>query len=298
MGVKQRIKELISYLGISQKEFEKRIGASNGYVNSISKSIGGEYLRNIIREFSNVNEDWLLYGEGSMLKSEDIVMDNLNTRLNDVIRRLGLTQKKLADEIGTSQSAISAIAQGARPMTEGFACRIENAYGVNAYWLLTGEGEMLKGNGILMGGAQKEIVEHISQIEFISHKATASFVEDYDSDNREKEYIGVVPLPGEILDDSYKVFEVIGESMLPQIKPFARILVQKIPEPKWHYAEGVVVVVLKDMVLIKRITQNALDTDNWIELSSDNSKYGKKIIQLCDIRAIFKAIRKISEPID
>lgn len=222
MGVKQRIKELISYLGISQKEFEKRIGASNGYVNSISKSIGGEYLRNIIREFSNVNEDWLLYGEG----------------------------------------------------------------------------EMLKGNGTLMGDAQKEIVEHISQIEFISHKATASFVEDYDSDNREKEYVGVVPLPGEILDDSYKVFEVIGESMLPQIKPFARILVQKIPEPKWHYAEGVVVVVLKDMVLIKRITQNALDTDNWIELSSDNSKYGKKIIQLCDIRAIFKAIRKISEPID
>lgn len=298
MGVKQRIKELISYLGISQKEFEKKIGASNGYVNSISKSIGGEYLRNIMREFSNVNEDWLLYGEGNMLKNEDFVMDDFNTRLNDVIRHLGLTQKKLADEIGTSQSAISAIANGTRPMTEGFACRMERAYGVNAYWLLTGNGEMLKGNGVLMGDAQKEIVEQISQIEFISHKATASFVEDYDSDNREKEYVGVVPLPGEILDDSYKVFEVIGESMLPQIKPFARILVQKIPETKWHYAEGVVVIVLKDMVLIKRITQNALDTDNWIELSSDNSKYGKKIIQLCDIRAIFKAVRKVSEPID
>lgn len=225
-------------------------------------------------------------------------MDNANTRLNDAIRRLGLTQKQLAYELGTSQPAISAIAKGTRPLTEGFACRVESLYGVSSTWLLTGEGEMFKKEGVFKGTAHKEINENLASLEFVSHKATASFVEHYGTDNREIEYIGVIPMPGEELDNSYKVFEVTGESMLPQIKPMARILVHEIPKTKWHYAEGVVVVVLKDMILIKRITQNALDTDSWIELSSDNPKYGRKVVQLCDIRAIFKAIRKISEPID
>lgn len=71
-------------------------------------------------------------------------MDNNNTRLSIVLKHFGLSQKHLANEIGTSQSAISAIANGARPLTEGFACRIESTYGVRANWLLTGEGEMLK----------------------------------------------------------------------------------------------------------------------------------------------------------
>lgn len=107
-------------------------------------------------------------------------MDNLNTRLNDVIRRLGLTQKKLADEIGTSQSAISAIAQGARPMTEGFACRIENAYGVNAHWLLTGEGEMLKGKQempLFSSGKDRAVISYENGVPYYDEDFVLGFNE-------------------------------------------------------------------------------------------------------------------------
>ncbi len=71
INVKQRIKLVIKQIGIPQREFERAIGASNGYVNSISKSIGAEYLSAILREFPMINRDWLLYGEGEMLKASE-----------------------------------------------------------------------------------------------------------------------------------------------------------------------------------------------------------------------------------
>lgn len=66
--VKERLKKFIELSHFTQQEFEKRIGAKNGYVNSIRVSIGAHYLKEIEREFPNLNTDWLLYGEGKMIK--------------------------------------------------------------------------------------------------------------------------------------------------------------------------------------------------------------------------------------
>lgn len=66
--VKERLKEYIKNSGITVQSFEKRIGAKNSYVNSISKSIGANFLKAIEREFPNLNTDWLLTGQGEMLK--------------------------------------------------------------------------------------------------------------------------------------------------------------------------------------------------------------------------------------
>ncbi|MCG9911881.1 MAG: S24 family peptidase [Flavobacteriales bacterium] len=50
-------------------EFEHSIGVSNGYVNSISKSIGIDKLETIVEKYSNINLEWLLTGKGFMLKN-------------------------------------------------------------------------------------------------------------------------------------------------------------------------------------------------------------------------------------
>lgn len=70
-GVKGRLKEYIKYSGITTMEFERSIGASNGYVTSISKGIGAKFSREISKNYPDLNLDWLLTGEGSMLKSAD-----------------------------------------------------------------------------------------------------------------------------------------------------------------------------------------------------------------------------------
>lgn len=50
--LKERLIEFIKSQGLSQGKFEKRMNFSNGYVNSISKGIGGDKLQRIIVEMS------------------------------------------------------------------------------------------------------------------------------------------------------------------------------------------------------------------------------------------------------
>lgn len=40
---------------------------SNGFVNNISKGIGADKLQRILRSFPDLNQSWLLNGEGEML---------------------------------------------------------------------------------------------------------------------------------------------------------------------------------------------------------------------------------------
>ena len=73
MSVKKRIKIFIKNEKLSVSAFEKSIDAANGFVNSISKSIGANKLLNINRVYPKINSEWLLTGEGKMLKTMQVV---------------------------------------------------------------------------------------------------------------------------------------------------------------------------------------------------------------------------------
>jgi hypothetical protein len=79
--VKQRLIEFLKYAGIGQAKFEKRIGAGNGFVNNIVKSIGGEKLQSIQREFPELSTEWLLYGTGEMLNPRQAITGDHNTQV-------------------------------------------------------------------------------------------------------------------------------------------------------------------------------------------------------------------------
>ena len=96
--------KFIEYKGISIAAFEKRIGMSN---NSFRKSlnnngaIGSDKLENILKEFPELNSEWLLTGEGNMLKSSEQQPEskqNLTERLISIIesqqRTIELLSKK------------------------------------------------------------------------------------------------------------------------------------------------------------------------------------------------------------
>lgn len=53
--------------------FERRIGKSEGYLSNAVKKrseISSDLVANIVKEFPTLNANWLLTGEGSMLKSD------------------------------------------------------------------------------------------------------------------------------------------------------------------------------------------------------------------------------------
>ncbi|MHA1912089.1 MAG: hypothetical protein ACTSYA_10365 [Candidatus Kariarchaeaceae archaeon] len=68
-----RIKQFIDSQAISLNSFDKKIGASNGYIGkqiSKSASIGSDIIEKIISTYTDLNPHWLLTGEGPMLKDD------------------------------------------------------------------------------------------------------------------------------------------------------------------------------------------------------------------------------------
>lgn len=68
MAVKERLAAYLKQKRITKTEFGRRIGVSSAYVSSIRRSIDKEKLKSIALNFPDLNMDWLLYGEGEMLK--------------------------------------------------------------------------------------------------------------------------------------------------------------------------------------------------------------------------------------
>lgn len=226
-GVKERLIEFLDYKNVSKSEFGRRIGVSSAFVTSIRKSIQPDKILAIQSNFSDLNTDWLLTGNGEMLKK---------------------SAESTAKLLGGVYSAI--------------------------------EGD----EGVVM-------------IDYVPATATATFIEYVGDGNPELDKIAVLKQSGESLDGNYKVFEVIGESMSPAIPNRAKILTRNIAQSKWEQAEGVVVVVFGDEVVVKRIINNDLAINNSLVLSSDNPKFGERRIALADIRAMYKAIRIVSADI-
>lgn len=68
--MKERIMEFVRYKGIPVSLFEQMCGLSNAYVKNISKGIGADKLEKILKAFPDLNREWLLTGEGEMLKQD------------------------------------------------------------------------------------------------------------------------------------------------------------------------------------------------------------------------------------
>lgn len=71
MTVKDRVKKFCKSKGIRVSDFEKTLNVANGYVNSISKSIGIDKINTILENYPNLSLEWLLTGKGEMLKDNN-----------------------------------------------------------------------------------------------------------------------------------------------------------------------------------------------------------------------------------
>ena len=72
MSVKQRLKDYLKSIKLSERAFGYTIGVSSGYVSGMRQSIQPDKIESIAKHFPNLNTGWLLTGQGEMLN------DNLN----------------------------------------------------------------------------------------------------------------------------------------------------------------------------------------------------------------------------
>lgn len=66
---KERLKTFISSKNLTNAAFEKSLGLSNGYINSMRKGLGYDKLEQLSNLYTDLNMGWLLTGEGEMLIS-------------------------------------------------------------------------------------------------------------------------------------------------------------------------------------------------------------------------------------
>jgi len=74
-----RLVEFISYAGLSARQFDLSIGASNGYTLRMKKnhaSIGSDVIENIVRTYPQLNLIWLITGKGEMLNPDRSILQN------------------------------------------------------------------------------------------------------------------------------------------------------------------------------------------------------------------------------
>lgn len=70
MTLKERLLSYLEFKEIKKSHFEKNIGVSNGYINSLKKSPSAARLNEIKNRYKDINIEWLLTGEGEMIKME------------------------------------------------------------------------------------------------------------------------------------------------------------------------------------------------------------------------------------
>jgi len=87
MGSTERMREYLDYKGISKYKFCNDLGFSNKFLDN-SSNMGTDKACKILHHYPEINSDWLLTGNGAMLKenNNDIVIMNGDRKTIDSLQ--------------------------------------------------------------------------------------------------------------------------------------------------------------------------------------------------------------------
>lgn len=100
--LKSRLLDFIKATGLSVRAFEKKAGLSNGYIMRVKEGFNAQKITDILRAFPNLNPNWLLTGEGSMLKDVDCLDGSINVDASqaDLLAALKKAQEQIDRLLG------------------------------------------------------------------------------------------------------------------------------------------------------------------------------------------------------
>lgn len=100
-----RIIKFIEFKGIKKSVFYKNTGLSNGYLDKV-KELGADKILSIISFYTEINIEWLITGEGEMLKQEGnneslglLNESNTSYTTNHTKDELIMTQRKYINKL-------------------------------------------------------------------------------------------------------------------------------------------------------------------------------------------------------
>jgi len=201
-------------------------------------------------------------------------------RLNELRRyltNLGLTQEEIAKRFGVTKQAINSLLTGRKPFGKQNAIKWANEFGLNAAWLLTGDGEMIK-------QSTKEVVE-------ITEHGTPVYNIDATCGDlsrpivfADEHIIGHVNLPN--VSPTAAIIRANGDSMEPHIKDGDWIAVREVKNLGEIFYGQVYLVITDEYRLLKYLRKDE-DEQHYVILRSENERYDDMRLAKTSIRHLF-----------
>lgn len=212
-------------------------------------------------------------------------LTDTNTSLVDRIRSIrkgrNLTQAKLAEKLGVTQSIVSLIESQKSSVSINFLVKMSDHFDVSLDWLVHGTNVYERyGSSDMM-----PMVEGAAHADYIHKHKDKKFLQT----------LQLYKIPG-FEKGSFRVFEVKGDSMIPTISDEDKLVVSEVSDHE-HIVEGkIYVLVLKKDIVVKRLyfkpSSNG-DKDTYI-LRSDNTAYEEMEINPETVMEIWKVEAKIT----
>lgn len=238
--IKQRILQFVDYKQIERKNFfgELNIATSNFRGNALYSEVGGDVIAKILSNHPKLNAEWLLTGNGEMLKSEGAT-EVIKTPRVEVIAPIKV------------------------------------------------EGRSLMPKVIVL---KDEDVEE-ERIPLVPVMAQAGYLQGYD----DPQYIKELPmynLPG-MRNGTFRIFQVEGLSMYPTLQSGSYVVGQFVEDWEHISDNRIYVVVSTEGVIVKRVL-NRIEKYGSLYCKSDNRVFPHINVRLNDVREIWECKMHLS----
>lgn len=305
MTVKERLINYLDYKRISKTAFGRAIGVSSSYITSMRKSIQPEKLQSIALNYPDLNIDWLLTGDGEMLKpsnrqlaGKDTGTDSISLRIEQIIRELfGDDKQAFAKAVGIEEADIKEYLTSTKLPKSDTLEKIVAKTAVSSSWLLTGEGSMtcLEESMALEDDSDYAISSKFplrtdrridtQTVPLYDLEASAGLVALFGANNVvPADYISLPNLPP--VDGAV---HVRGDSMYPLLKSGDIVLYKEVTDYQYGIFWGEMYLVAfcvdgEEYIAIKYIQKSELD--GHVRLVSYNPHHSPKDIPVNMIRAL------------
>lgn len=133
-------------------------------------------------------------------------------QLRHIRREKGLTQQQFATELEVSTATIASVENGSRDMPKNLMKSLVKKFGIDANWLLTGEGEMFSTSS---AGAVPAVPGKVdSRIPVLSQKVSCGPGRSWEDEQNIVEYIDIASLSPKLTSKNVYGFRASGTSMI------------------------------------------------------------------------------------
>lgn len=196
--------------------------------------------------------------------------------------------------VGANHALLTKIRAGIQSAPKSLLQTLGERYYLNTHYILTGEGEpFLRPAGKEESNAKVVETPGFVRVPFLNIRAAATFAESFADDALAQSQETILVLGrAEDLPSGAITFEVAGDSMEEQLRHGTRVLAYPVPEADWQYmSSGVYAVIYTTHFVIKRVKNNELMDQGWLELHSDNPRAGSVKVMRKDLRKVWKVVR-------